>query len=100
MKRRLYAAAMLAVLLSLSACGKTPDSTIQQTEQRSEAMTIIADSSESWMQTLAEELFEKYGVLPEYHEDLGNGLYQVYVEVGGEILPFGTVNAATGEFHN
>ena len=47
----------------------------------------------------AEDLFSKYGVLPEYYEDLGDGIYQVYVEVGGEIVPFVTVNSATGDYH-
>ena len=47
----------------------------------------------------AEDLFSKYGVLPEYYEDLGGGTYQVYVEVGGEIVPFVTVNSATGDYH-
>ena len=44
-------------------------------------------------------MFEKYGVLPEYYEDLGDGIYQVYVEVGGEIVPFVTVDSATGDYH-
>ena len=48
---------------------------------------------------VAEDLFETYGVLPEYYEDLGDGIYQVYVEVGGEIVPFVAVNSATGDYH-
>ena len=55
----------------------------------------IADESagtetaeETWKTALAEDLFTKYGVLPEYYEDLGNGIYQVFVEVGGKIVPF------------
>ena len=47
----------------------------------------------------AEDLFSKYGVLPEYYEDLSDGIYQVYVEVGGGIVPFVTVNSATGDYH-
>ena len=54
---------------------------------------------EPWKTALAEDLFEKYGVLPEYYEDLGDGIYQVYVEVGGEIVPFVTVDSATGDYH-
>lgn len=54
---------------------------------------------EPWKTALAEDLFEKYGVLPEYYEDLGNGIYQVYVEVGGEVVPFVTVDSATGDYH-
>ena len=53
----------------------------------------------AWQETLAESLFNQYGVLPEYYEDLGDGIYQVYVEVGGEIVPFVAVNSATGDYH-
>ena len=58
-----------------------------------------ATEDEPWKAALAEDLFETYGVLPEYYEDLGDGIYQVYVEVGGEVVPFGTVDSATGEYH-
>ena len=54
---------------------------------------------ESWKAALAEDLLEKYGVIPEYYVDLGEGIYQVYVEVGGEIVPFVTVDSATGDYH-
>ncbi|MGM9589806.1 MAG: hypothetical protein ACI3V0_06500, partial [Faecousia sp.] len=58
-----------------------------------------ATEDEPWKVALAEDLFAKYGVLPEYYEDLGDGTYQVYVEVGGEIVPFVTVDSATGDYH-
>ena len=58
-----------------------------------------ASEEEPWKTALAEDLFEKYGVLPEYYEDLGGGIYQVYVEVGGEVVPFVTVDSATGDYH-
>ena len=58
-----------------------------------------ATEDEPWKTALAEDLFEKYGVFPEYYEDLGDGIYQVYVEVGGEIVPFVTVDSATGDYH-
>ena len=61
--------------------------------------TDEASEEEPWKAALAEDLFEKYGVLPEYYEDLGDGIYQVYVEVGGEIVPFVTVDSATGDYH-
>ena len=54
---------------------------------------------EPWKAALAEVLFEKYGVLPEYYEDLGDGIYQVYAEVGGKVVPFVTVDSATGDYH-
>ena len=60
---------------------------------------VIATEDEPWKKALAEDLLAKYGVLPEYYEDLGDGIYQVYVEVGGEIVPFVAVNSATGDYH-
>lgn len=58
-----------------------------------------APEEEPWKTALAEDLFEKYGVIPESYEDLGDGIYQVYVEVGGEVVPFVTVDSATGDYH-
>ena len=119
MKCKAYLAAMLAAmaLFALTACGQTQppaasdqlDSAAQQTEQQTVPGTPEAEDAppnegesseeEPWKAALAEDLFEKYGVLPEYYEDLGNGIYQVYVEVGGEIVPFVTVDSATGDYH-
>ena len=119
MKLKAFAAAMLVatLLLALSACGKTQspaasdnlDPATQQTEQQNDAKPSAdedpsnhgdeASQDEAWKEELAETLFENYGVLPEYYEDLGDGIYQVYVEVGGEVVPFGTVDSATGEYH-
>ena len=59
----------------------------------------IATEDEPWKVALAEDLLAKYGVLPEYYEDLGDGIYQVYVEIGGELVPFVAVNSATGDYH-
>ena len=98
------------------------DSAAQQTEQQNDVETSANEDSsthgdevsedepaptgaeeapeeEPWKAALAEDLFEKYGVLPEYYEDLGDGIYQVYVEVGGEAVPFVTVDSATGDYH-
>lgn len=124
MKLKLFIAAVLAatMLVALTACGKTQSTTssdklnsaVQQTEQQSDlkpsenqdSSTRGAEASknesaedEAWKKVLEERLFEEYGVLPEYYEDLGNGIYQVYVEVGGEVVPFVTVDSATGEYH-
>ena len=53
---------------------------------------------EAWKEDLEKSLFDNYGVIPKYYEDLGDGIYQVYVEVGGEIVPLVTVDAATGDY--
>ena len=73
-------------------------------DDASEGESVLTDAEEGteddpWKTALAEDLFEKYGVLPEYYEDLGDGIYQVYVEVGGEVVPFVTVDSATGDYH-
>lgn len=119
MKHKAYLSILFAaiVLLALSSCGKAqppaattePTAAAQQTEPQTVPETVAevtipanwekATEDEPWKVTLAEDLFQQYGVLPEYYEDLGDGIYQVYVEVGGEILPFVTVNAATGDYH-
>ena len=119
MKVKSFAAAILAatLLFTLAACGNVQspaassgsDSDAQQAEQPTVPDTSGAEDTpddadessedEPWKAALADDLFEKYGVLPEYYEDLGDGIYQVYVEVGGEVIPFVTVDSATGEYH-
>mgnify|MGYP006972511865 CR=1 FL=1 len=44
-------------------------------------------------------LLENYGVTPHHYEDLGDGIYQVYVEIDGKIVPFVAVDSATGDYH-
>ena len=44
-------------------------------------------------------LFDSYGKRPVKYEDLGNGIYQVYVEHEGRVIPFVTVDSATGDYH-
>ena len=55
--------------------------------------------TEDWKNNLTQSLFDNYGVIPKYYVDLGNGIYQVYCEVGGEVVPFVTVDSATGDYH-
>lgn len=119
MKHKPFAAAILAavLLLSLSACGGTqspassdkPSSATQQTEQQNNTETSATDNSptygeetaadRAWKTKFEQSLFENYGVVPESYEDLGNGIYQVYVEVDGKVIPFVTVDSATGDYH-
>lgn len=88
MRKFLVLAAVL--LLTLTACGKTKTESVSPQQTQPE---------ESWKTAFAETLLENYGILPEYYEDLGDGIYQVYAEVGGEVILVGTVDSATGEFH-
>lgn len=102
LKWKYRSAAMLAavLLLSLSACAKIqpsakPEATVLPMEQTH--ATVPAEEA-PWHEELADQLLETYGVLPEYYEDLGDGSYQVYAEVGGEIMAFAVFNTATGEY--
>ena len=120
MRHKLFSLILLAavLLLALAGCGKSRSPAAsgesEPAEQKTEQSAPDAETSdpgnapaeeegnpeeEPWKTALAEDLFEKYGVLPEYYEDLGDGIYLVYVEVGGEIVPFVTVDSATGDYH-
>lgn len=102
MKRKILITIFAAALV-MSACGKAPTPAIETPAVETPAAETPAVETpaveEEWKKELAESLFENYGVLPEYYEDLGNGIYQVYVEVGGKIVPFVTVDSATGDYH-
>lgn len=115
---KVFLAVILAAQLmsALSACDKAQssdtsdklESAAQQTEQQNDAETSINENSstnvekvaedEAWKEELEKSLFENYGVIPKYYEELGEGIYQVYVEVGGEVTPLVTVDSATGEY--
>ena len=103
--------------LSLTACGKTPApdkselsaSAGTQVEPSNEVDTptdenpaVDADTSandEAWKTEFEESLLENYGVTPDHYEDLGDGVYQVYVEIDGKIVPYVAVDSATGDYH-
>ena len=46
---------------------------------------------------LYKSLLENYGVTPDHYEDLGNGVYQVYVEIDGKVVLYVAVDSATGD---
>lgn len=54
---------------------------------------------EAWKTAFEESLWENYSVRPHHYEDIGSGVYQVYVEIGGKVVPFVAVDSATGEYH-
>lgn len=106
-------AALALLLLTLTACGLTASpapedrppavSDAQAPDVPHNGETEPSDgggsTDEAWKQTLSDSLFEQYGVIPDHYEDLGDGIYQVYVEVGGKVVPFVTVDSATGDYH-
>lgn len=105
------------MVLSLAACGKTPApnkselsvSTDTQVEPSNEGdaptnenPTAEADTSandEAWKKEFEKSLLENYGVTPDHYEVLGDGVYQVYVEIDGKVIPYVTVDSATGDYH-
>lgn len=123
MKLKTFIATMLAVTLifTLSACSKNqsvdesdkPDADTQKTEQNMDEGTTVDDDTtttdtadadknnqdESWKKAFEKSLLENYNVVPESYEDLGNGIYQVYVKIDGKTVPYVTVDSATGEYH-
>ena len=74
------------MVLSLTACGKSP------APDKSE----LSVSTDTQVESPKEE---NYGVAPDHYEDLGDGIYQVYVKIDGKIIPYVTVDSATGDYH-
>lgn len=122
MKINSFTAAMLAALLviSLTACGKTqtrelPDQPVSSAQPAAPAVSTpavtpeadtdipaeesAADTREPWKIEFEKSLLENYGVTPDHYEDLGNGVYQVYVVINGSVVPYVAVDSATGDYH-
>ena len=107
----------VVMVLSLTACGKLPApdkselsvSTDTQVESSDEAEApsnedTLADADtsandEAWKTEFEKSLLENYSVTPDHYEDLGGGVYQVYVEIDGKVVPYVTVDSATGDYH-
>ena len=118
MKYKSFILLLAAVMvLSLSACGKlpTPDKSASsvsagtQVEPSNEGNAPAdenpaadADTSandEAWKTEFEKSLLENYGVTPDHYEDLGDGVYQIYVEIDGKVVPYVAVDSATGDYH-
>ena len=127
--KAIIAAAIAAMmLLSLTACGKLPfpgksdqDTSITENTDKSVDTIPPADTSissdgdtaedkdtptnedisvdDSWKVDFEKSLLDNYGVKPDHYEELENGVYQVYVEIDGKIVPYVAVDSATGDYH-
>ena len=115
-------------LLVLTACGKQPvlgksdqDTSITENTDGAVDTTPSADASISldegtsedkdaptngdtsaddlWKVDFEKNLLDNYGVKPDHYEELENGVYQVYVEIDGKIVPYVVVDSATGDYH-
>ena len=125
MNIRSFSAALLTgtLLLFTAACGTTdapatadtPAPTVVQTVQPTAApastpkpasggtkQTTAAGKSagsSDWKTEFEKSLLENYGVTPDHYEDLGGGVYQVYVKIDGKVVPYVAVDSATGDYH-
>ena len=118
MRYKFFILLLTAVMaLSLTACGKSPAPGKSETSVSSgtqaepsnaadapadENATADADTSandETWKTEFEKSLLENYGVTPDHYEDLGDGVYQVYVEIDGKVVPYVAVDSATGDYH-
>lgn len=97
-----------ALLSVLSGCKKAEVQTATDKTDYSSEQTIKDNSSkegetdeqkEPWKVTFEKSLLENYQAVPEYYEDLGDGIYQVYVKIDGKVVPYVTVNSKTGDYH-
>ena len=101
----------LAAPLVFSSCSRTtsssdaaaPASSVAQEQVAPAESDDLAESSapseESWKVDFEKSLWENYNVTPEYYEDLGDGIYQVYVKIDGKTVPYVCVDSATGDYH-
>ena len=118
MKYKSFILLLAAVMvLSLSACGKipTPDKSASSVSAGTQVEPLNggdapadenpaadADTSandEAWKTEFEKSLLENYGVTPDHYEDLGDGVYQVYVEIDGKVVPYVAVDSATGDYY-
>ena len=76
--------------------GTAREPAVQKTPDPSEE---TEDPEDAWKQEFEKSLLENYGVTPDHYEDLGNGIYQVYVVIDGKTVPYVTVDSATGDYH-
>ena len=101
----------LAAPLVFSSCGRTESSSettspvssaVQEQAPSAESEDLAesaASSDESWKADFEKSLWENYNVTPEYYEDLGDGIYQVYINIDGKVVPYVAVDSATGDYH-
>lgn len=107
MKKVIALIIVLLTVASLCACGSlsasqqdsTNDPEITPSKTEEPKSQNDSGTEGDWKKDFESSLFEQYGVTPDRYEDLGNGIFWVYVTIGGNSVPFVTVDSATGEYH-
>ena len=62
-------------------------------------LTENAPIPASWKELFESDLWEQYGYAVDHYEALDEGVYQAYVSIDGQSVPFVAVNAHTGWYH-
>ena len=75
----------------------TQEPAIDSTQAAAAPTQSVPD--DSWKAAFEKSLLENYGVTPDHYEDLGGGIYQVYVKINGQVVPYVAVDSATGDYH-
>ena len=74
-------------------------STMELAEDKDTRSDENSTADDAWKDGFEKSLLENYGVTPDHYENLGNGVYQVYVEIDGKVVPYVAVDFATGDYH-
>lgn len=84
-----------------SATTQTATTQAESSGQTTENMDTESQTTDddAWKVEFEKSLMEDYGVAPDHYEYLGDDLYQVYVEIDGNVVPYVVVNSVTGDYH-
>ena len=80
----------------------TPDALTEVPGVKNDGEDVTEDDAndeESWKIAFEKNLLDNYGVRPDHYEELDDGVYQVYVEIDGKIVPYVVVDSTTGDYH-
>lgn len=80
----------------------TPDALTEVPGVKNDGEDVTEDDAndeESWKIAFEKSLLDNYGVRPDHYEELDDGVYQVYAEIDGKIVPYVVVDSTTGDYH-
>lgn len=99
-KRKKTGFLLLAVMILLTACQGKKEETETETESTTEAAFAGTISvGKDWKAAFEKVLLEDRGLKPDHYENLESGIYEVYVEKNGKIVPYAIIDSETGEYH-